>query len=117
MEIESRLARGQIPPLDRATVHPYQNAVPGPVYYQRMAHPVGLEGERLLGELEGGSSLLFSSGSGATTAVALGLLAPGATMAVAEGGYHGTVGLLQGELSRWGLNVVTFDQTAAPPPA
>jgi cystathionine beta-lyase/cystathionine gamma-synthase len=92
METESQLARGQMPALDRATVHPYENAVPGPVYYQRMAHPVGLEAERVLGELEGGSSLLFSSGAGATTAVALALLAPGATMALAEGGYYGTVG-------------------------
>jgi cystathionine gamma-synthase len=117
METESQLARGQVPALDRATVHPYEDAVPGPVYYQRMAHPVGLEAERVLGELDGGSSLLFSSGAGATTAVALALLAPGATMAVAEGGYYGTVGLLQGELSRWGLGVVTFDQTASPPPA
>jgi cystathionine gamma-synthase len=117
MEIESQLARGQIPPLDRATVHAYENGVPGPVYYQRTAHPVGLEGERLLGELEGGTSLLFSSGAGATTAVALGLLAPGMTMAVADGGYYGTVGLLEGELSRWGLRVVTFDQTGPPPQA
>jgi cystathionine gamma-synthase len=117
VETESQLARGQIPALDRATVHPYENAVPGPVYYQRMAHPVGLEAERVLGELEGGSALLFSSGAGATTALTLALLAPGTTMAVAEGGYFGTVGLLQDELSRWGLRVVPFDQTAPPPPA
>lgn len=98
-------------------MHPYENAVPGPVFYQRMAHPVGLEAERLLGELEGGTTLLFSSGAGATTAVALGLLGPGATIAVAEGGYYGTVGLLRGELGRWGLRVVMFDQTTPPPKA
>ena len=117
MEIESQLARGQLPPLDRATVHPYQNAVPGPAHYQRMAHPVGLEAEQLLGDLEGGTSRLFSSGSGATTALALALLGPGATMAVAQGGYWGTVVLLDDELGRWGLRVVTFDQTAPPPQA
>ena len=117
MEIESQLARGQLPPLDRATVHPYENAVPGPANYQRIAHPVGLEAEQLLGDLEGGTSLLFSSGAGATTALVLALLGPGATVAVAQGGYWGTVGLLRGELGRWGLGVITFDQTAPPPRA
>jgi cystathionine gamma-synthase len=117
MEIESRLARGQLPPLDRATIHPYEQTVAGPVFYQRMGHPVGLEAERLLGELEGGTSLLFASGSAATAAVALALLGPGDTIAIAAGGYYGTVGLLDGELGRWGLSVVEFDQTAPPPPA
>ncbi len=106
-----------MPGLERATVHPYVDATPGPFYYQRFAHPVGAEAEQLLGELEGGHALLFSSGAGATTALVLALLAPGARVAVAEGGYWGTVGLLQGELNRWGLEVVTFDQTAPPPSA
>jgi len=57
------------------------------VYYQRFAHPVGLEAERLLGELEGGQALLFPSGAGATTALVLGLLEPGVRIAVADGGY------------------------------
>jgi cystathionine gamma-synthase len=117
MERDTQLARGQVPALDRATIHPYVDATPGPVYYQRFAHPVGLEAERVIGELEGGSALQFSSGAGATTALMLALLAPGATVAVADGGYYGTAGLLRGELSRWGLNVVGFDQTHAPPPA
>ncbi|MGI8715686.1 MAG: trans-sulfuration enzyme family protein [Solirubrobacteraceae bacterium] len=117
MEQETQLARGELPGLDRATIHPYVDATPGPVYYQRVAHPVGLEAERILGELEGGHTLLFPSGSGATTALVLGLLAPGATVAVADGGYWGTVGLLRSELGRWGLNVVTFDQTSTPPAA
>jgi cystathionine gamma-synthase len=114
---ETRLARGEPPPLDRATIHPYVDAVPGPFYYQRVAHPVGVEAERVLGELEGGRSLLFASGSAATTALVLGLLAPGATVAIADGGYWGTVGLVKGELGRWGIDVVIFDQTTFPPPA
>jgi cystathionine gamma-synthase len=117
MERDTLLARGQLPGLERATIHAYEDATPGPVYYQRMAHPVGLEAERLLGELEGGHALLFSSGMGATTALMLALLGPGATVAVADGGYWGTVGLLRGELCRWGLEVVTFDQTGPPPRA
>jgi cystathionine gamma-synthase len=117
MNRDTQLARGQVPPLDRATIHPYEDATPGPVYYQRMAHPVGLEAERVLGEIEGGHALLFPSGAGATTALVLAMLAPGATVAIADGGYYGTVGLLQRELSRWGLEVVIFDQTATPPQA
>src|SRR2546423_1813915 len=101
----------------RATIHPYVDGTPGPFYYQRAAHPVGAEAERLLGGLEGGHALLFPSGSGATTALALGLLEPGARVAVADGGYYGTLGLLGGELARWGLKVTTFDQTGPPPPA
>lgn len=117
MERETRLARGELPGLDRATIHPYIDAQPGPFYYQRAAHPVGVETERLLSELEGGHALLFPSGAGATTALVLALLEPGATVAVADGGYFGTVGLLGTELSRWGLNVVSFDQAKTPPPA
>jgi cystathionine beta-lyase/cystathionine gamma-synthase len=117
MERETQLARASLPALERATIHAYVDATPGPFYYQRTAHPVGLEAERLLGELEGGHALLFPSGAGATTALVLALLEPGATVAVADGGYWGTVALLLGELGRWGLEVVTFDQTTAPPPA
>jgi cystathionine gamma-synthase len=117
MDRATRLVRGQVPGLDRATIHPYQDATPGPVYYQRVAHPVGLEAERLLGELDGGRALLFSSGMGATTALALALLSPGATVAVPDGSYWGTLGLLRDELGRWGLETVTFDQTGPPPPA
>ncbi|HEY5430585.1 MAG TPA: PLP-dependent transferase [Solirubrobacteraceae bacterium] len=117
MERDTQLARGQLPAIDRATVHPYVDGTPGPVYYQRFAHPVGLEAERVLGELEGGPALLFASGAGATTALVLAVLGPGSTVAVADGGYWGTVGLLASELGRWGLTVVGFDQTQPPPPA
>ena len=103
--------------VDRATIHPFEDAQPGPFYYQRTAHPVGVEAERLLSELEGGTALLFPSGMGATTAVVLAWLGPGATVAVAEGGYYGTVSMLRGEFGRWGLEVVTFDQTCPPPNA
>ena len=114
---DTRLATGQVPPVDRATIHPYEAAVPGPFFYQREAHPVGFEAERLLGDLDGGHALLFASGAGATTALVLALLAPGATVAVADGGYYGTFVLMETELARWGLNVVAFDQTGEPPDA
>jgi cystathionine beta-lyase/cystathionine gamma-synthase len=114
---ETRLAREGLPGLDRATIHAYHEAEPGPFYYQRFAHPVGAEAERLLGELEGGHALLFPSGSAATTALLLGALHPGATVAVAEGGYWGTVALLRNQLQRWGIEMIPFDQTAASVPA
>ena len=75
------------PPLDRSTTWPYVDGEPGPFHYARNAHPVGVEVERELGELEGGEALLFSSGMGAATAVVLALLGPGRTVAVAADAY------------------------------
>ena len=101
-------------PLDRSTIWPYRDGEPGDFYYQRYAHPTGVEAERALGELEGGEALLFPSGSAAITALVLSELAPGQTIALADGAYYGT-GLLFGSLERWGLRFVEFDQTGAPP--
>ena len=103
------------PPLDRSTTWPYVDGEPGPFHYSRNAHPVGVEVERLLGELEGGEALLFASGMGAATAAVLALLEPGQTVALAQDAYYGT-GLLLTDLERWGLRHVLFDQTGAPPP-
>ena len=100
--------------LDRSTFWPYEDGELGEFYYQRYAHPTGVAAERVLGELDGGEALLFSSGAGATTAVVLALLEPGATIAVAEGCYYGTPTLFR-ELERWGLEHVEFDQTTPPP--
>jgi cystathionine gamma-synthase len=93
---------------------PFEDGEPGEFYYQRYAHPTGVAAERELGDLEGGEALLFSSGSGATTALVLALLEPGDTIAVAEGCYYGTPTLFR-ELARWGLEHVEFDQTGSPP--
>ena len=101
-------------PLDRSTIWPYREGEPGELYYQRYAHPNGLAAERALGELEGGEALLFPSGAGATTALVLGLLQPGQTIALAEGAYYGTSVLFR-SLERWGLRYVEFDQTGPPP--
>jgi cystathionine gamma-synthase len=100
--------------VDRSTIWPYRDGEPGEFYYQRYAHPTGVEAERRLGELDGGHALLFASGAGATTALALAFLAPGRTIALAEGAYFGT-GVTFQELERWGLRVVEFDQTGPPP--
>jgi cystathionine gamma-synthase len=100
--------------LDRSTIWPYRDGEPGEFYYQRYAHPTGVEAEQRLGELDGGHALLFSSGTAATIALTLAFLAPNDTIALAEGAYFGTsVGF--GELGRWGLQHVEFDQTGSPP--
>jgi len=103
-----------VEPLDRATIWPYEHGEPGAFYYSRYASPTVVEAERQLGELDGGTALLYPSGSGAVTGLVLGLLSPGNTIALAEGCYYGT-GVLFGALERWGLRFVEFDQTGPPP--
>lgn len=100
--------------VDRSTIWPYRDGEPGELYYQRYAHPTGLEAERELGRLDGGHALLFPSGTAAATSVVLAFLAPGETIALAEGAYFGTSVLFR-ELERWGLKFVEFDQTGPPP--
>jgi cystathionine gamma-synthase len=100
--------------VDRSTIWPYRDGEPDEFYYQRYAHPTGVAAERMLGELDGGHALLFSSGAGATTALVLAFCNPGDTVALAEGAYFGT-GVTFRVLERWGLSLVEFDQTGAPP--
>jgi cystathionine gamma-synthase len=102
--------------IDRSTIWPYEEGEPSRYYYSRYDHPTGVEAERALGDLEGGRALLFSSGMAAACAAMLTLLRPGQTVAVAEGAYYG-VALLLHELERWGISLVEFDQTGAPPEA
>jgi cystathionine gamma-synthase len=100
--------------VDRSTIWPYVDGTPGEFYYQRYAHPTGVEAERALGALDGGEALLFASGAGATTALVLAFCRPAETIALAEGAYFGT-GVTFRELERWGVRVVEFDQTGPPP--
>jgi cystathionine gamma-synthase len=100
--------------IDRSAIWPYEDGEPGRFWYQREGHPAGVEAERALGALEGGTALLFPSGSGAITALVLSELRPGQTIAIAEGAYYGTSRLFE-TLAPWGVRHVEFDQTAAPP--
>jgi cystathionine gamma-synthase len=102
--------------LDRSTIWPYRDGEPGTYYYSRYGNPTVAEAERQVGELDGGTAILYPSGAAATAGLVLGLLSPGDTIALAEGCYYGT-GVLFGELERWGLRHVEFDQTRAPPAA
>jgi cystathionine gamma-synthase len=102
-------------PLDRATIWPYdENGEQGEFSYQRFGSPTVAAAEAALGELDGGTALLFPSGAGATTALVLSLLRPGDTIALAEACYYGT-GVTFEALAPWGLHVVEFDQTGPPP--
>jgi cystathionine gamma-synthase len=102
-------------PLDRSTLWPYdERGELGEFYYQRYGSPTVAAAEDALGELDGGTALLFPSGAAATTALVLSLLEPGDTIALAAGGYFGT-GVTFATLARWDLRVVEFDQTQPPP--
>jgi cystathionine gamma-synthase len=102
-------------PLDRSTRWAYDERGEAREFsYQRFGSPTVAAAEAALGGLDGGTALLFPSGAGATTALVLSLLEPGATIALAEGCYYGT-GLTFAALAPWGLRVVEFDQTGPPP--
>ena len=101
--------------LDRSTIWPYDERRAGARSTTRAtASPTVVEAEAALGELDGGHALLYPSGTGAATSLALALLQPGDTIALAEGCYFGT-GVTFQALERWGLRHVEFDQTKAPP--
>jgi cystathionine gamma-synthase len=101
--------------LDRSTIWPYdERGEPRAFFYQRYGHPAGSEAEARLGELDGGTGVLFPSGAGATSALVLSLLKPGDTIALAAGSYFGT-GVTFQAFERWGLRYVEFDQTGPPP--
>jgi len=102
-------------PLDRSTRWAYDERGDQREFsYQRFGSPTVSAAETALGELDGGTALLFPSGAGATTALVLSLLGPGDTIALAEGCYYGT-GLTFATLAPWGVRVVEFDQTGPPP--
>jgi cystathionine gamma-synthase len=101
--------------VDRSTIWPYdEHGDAREFYYSRNGHPTGVRAEAALGELEGGTALLYPSGTGAVTALVLALLHPGDTIALAEGAYYGT-GVAFETLAPWGLRYVEFDQTGPPP--
>jgi len=102
-------------PIDRSTRWPYdERGEQRESSYQRFGSPTVAAAEAALGELDGGTALLFPSGAGATTALVLSVLGPGDVIALAEGCYYGT-GLTFSALAPWHLRVVEFDQTGPPP--
>jgi cystathionine gamma-synthase len=100
--------------IDRSTVWPYEDGDPGRYSYARSGHPTGEAVEEELGRLDAGRALLFPSGMSAVSTVLLALARPGALVALAAGSYYGT-GALFRLLEPWGVRLVEFDQTGAPP--
>jgi cystathionine gamma-synthase len=100
--------------LDRSTIWSYVQGEVGDLFYARDDHPTGVETERELSALDRGDALLFSSGMAAVTTAVLGLARPGKMIAIAEGSYYGTPLMLR-SLEPWGLRVLEYDQTGAPP--
>lgn len=115
LSLETRLAGLSQPPLDRSTIWPYREGELGDFAYQRYDHPLAAECERVLGELEGGRSLLFSCGMAAVAGVLLSVAEPGDLVAVPSGAYVSTSHLVSDVLSRFGLRLEEFDQTGPAP--
>jgi cystathionine gamma-synthase len=115
LSLQTRLAGLTQPALDRSTVWPYREGEIGEFAYQRYDHPLAAECERVLAELEGGRTLLFSCGMAAVAGILLCFGKPGDVVAVAEGAYISTGHLVSDVLSRFGLQLVEFDQTGPPP--
>jgi len=102
-------------PLDRSATWPYDDAgEPGRFSYARAEHPNQVAVEETLGALEGGRALLYPAGMAAVTGVVLTMLPPGGTIALAEGAYYGHRQLFD-HIAPWGVRVVEYDQTGAPP--
>ena len=102
-------------PLDRSATWPYDAAgEPGPYSYARAEQPNAVAVEATLGALEGGRALLFPAGMAAVTGVVLTMLPPGGIIALAEGSYYGHKQLFD-HIRPWGVEVIEYDQTGAPP--
>ena len=102
-------------PLDRSATWPYDSeGEPGRYSYARAEQPNAGAVEAELGALEGGRALLFPAGMAAVTGVVLTMLPPGGTIALAKGSYYGHKQLLD-HIRPWGVEVIEYDQTGAPP--
>lgn len=73
--------------------------------YARMANPTWTLLERALGELEGGETLVFSSGMAAVAAALLPFLEPGDVLVVPDDGYYNVRGLARDHLGARGVEV------------
>jgi len=102
-------------PLDRSATWPYDaSGEPGRYSYARAEQPNAVAVETELGALEAGRALLFPAGMAAVTGVVLTMLPPGGTIALAEGSYYGHQQLFD-HIRPWGVEVIEYDQTGAPP--
>jgi cystathionine gamma-lyase len=76
-----------------------------PYVYGRYGNPTWTAYERAVGELEGGSAVLFASGMAAVAAVLLSRLRPGDVLVAPSDAYIWTRGLAEGHLAERGVDV------------
>jgi cystathionine gamma-lyase len=88
---------------------------PGANGYARTEHPTRRLLEAAIGELEGGPALVFASGQAAITALLLGVLRTGDTVAVPADGYYTVRAFAEGTLRELGVHTVLVP-TAGPYP-
>jgi len=84
-----------------------------PAGYGRYANPTYALYEQALGELEGGAALAFASGMAATSAVLLGLLAPGDVLVAPRDAYPGVRRIASEHLEPRGIEVRLVPSDAA----
>ena len=102
-------------PLDRSATWPYDAAgEPGPYSYARAEQPNAVSVEASSAPSRAAARCSFPPGWRAVTGVVLTMLPPGGTIALAEGSYYGHKQLFD-HLRPWGVEVVEYDQTGAPP--
>jgi cystathionine gamma-lyase len=78
---------------------------PAPDTYGRDDNPTWRRYEAALGELEGGTAVVFSSGMAAVSAVLLSLLRPGQVAVLPADGYYAARALARGHLTGCGVTV------------
>jgi cystathionine gamma-lyase len=88
---------------------------PGENGYARTEHPTRRQLEAAIGELEGGRTLVFSSGQAAITALLLAVLRTGDTLAVPSDGYFTVRAFAEGTLRDLGVKTLLVP-TAGPYP-
>lgn len=118
-----RNAGAVVPPIYQTSTFRYPSEYseaegPGGAYlYTRYENPTQEVAAELVRDLEGGGAArVFGSGMGAIATTLLALTRPGDEVLAAEGLYGGTVELLGGLLSRFGVHVrwVTAEEALAP---
>ncbi|MEU8814100.1 cystathionine gamma-lyase [Actinoplanes sp. NPDC048796] len=103
-------------PVFAAPYHLDPETGPGQNDYARTQHPTRRNLESAIGELEGGRTLVFSSGQAAITALMLSVLRTGDTVALPSDGYFTVRAFAEGTLRDLGVKTVLVP-TAGPYPS
>lgn len=93
-------------PTFAAPYHVAGDPASAPYRYARYENPTWTHFESALAELEGGESVVFSSGMAACTAVLATTLAPGARLVLPSDGYFAVRQLADEFFAAWGVEVV-----------